>query len=43
MISGGTEVNELAQIRSMLEAKFGDDPLDASTILKIIMTLDNIF
>ena len=26
MISGGTEVNQFAQVFLILEAKFGDDP-----------------
>ena len=40
---GERKVNELVQILSMLEAKFGDDPLDASVILKTILTLNEIF
>ena len=27
MISGGIEINQFTQIRLIIEAKFGDDPL----------------
>ena len=40
MILGGTEVNQFAEIRLILEAKFGDNPLFLHR--KLLLTTRNV-